>query len=117
MSSDHALEKLISVIEAKSLPLSMNDESSYASLLEKIGDARLVLIGEATHGTQEFYQIRAEITKQLISKKGFMAVAIEGDWPDAYQVNRYLKGIGDKNNPELSLKSFSRFPRWMWRNI
>ncbi|MBN9288062.1 MAG: erythromycin esterase [Gammaproteobacteria bacterium 39-13] len=116
MSSDDALEKLISVIEAKSLPLSMNDESSYASLLEKISDARLVLIGEATHGTQEFYQIRAEITKQLISKKGFMAVAIEGDWPDAYQVNRYLKGIGDKNNPELSLKSFSRFPRWMWRN-
>lgn len=116
MDREHTLKKLISVLDVKSVPLLMNDESSYTSLLESIDDARMVLIGEATHGTQEFYQIRAEITRQLILKKGFMAVAIEGDWPDAYQVNRYLKGIGDQNNPELALKSFSRFPTWMWRN-
>lgn len=116
MDREHILEKLISVLDVKSIPLLMSDESSYTSLLESIDDARIVLIGEATHGTQEFYQIRAEITRQLILKKGFMAVAIEGDWPDAYQVNRYLKGVGDKNNPELALNSFSRFPIWMWRN-
>lgn len=116
MDREHALEKLISVLDIKSVPLLMSDESSYTSLLESIDDARIVLIGEATHGTQEFYQIRAEITRQLILKKGFMAVAIEGDWPDAYEVNRYLKGVGDKNNPELALNSFSRFPIWMWRN-
>lgn len=116
MKREHTLEKLISILDEKSIPLLMNDESSYDSLLENIGDARMVLIGEATHGTQEFYQIRAEITRQLILKKGFMAIAIEGDWPDAYQVNRYIKGMGDKNNPELALKCFSRFPSWMWRN-
>lgn len=116
MDREHTLEKLISILDTKSVPFLLGEESSYDHLLESIDDARMVLIGEATHGTQEFYQIRAEITRQLILKKGFMAVAIEGDWPDAYQVNRYLKGIGDKNNPESALKSFLRFPTWMWRN-
>jgi erythromycin esterase-like protein len=84
--------------------------------LEKIGDSRFVLIGESSHGTQEFYQARIEISQQLIEKKGFMAIAIEGDWPDAYRIHRYLHGKGDTNNWEDALCDFKRFPTWMWRN-
>jgi erythromycin esterase-like protein len=89
---------------------------NYSLLDDWIGDARFVLIGEASHGTQEFYQIRAEITKQLILHKGFQAIAIEGDWPDAYQVNSYLHGNPESVNPEQALAGFQRFPHWMWRN-
>jgi erythromycin esterase-like protein len=113
---EQVLKNLMLVIDNKSLDFKINDDSSYLYLLEKIGEAHMVLIGEATHGTQEFYKIRAELTRHLILKKGFMSIAIEGDWPDAYQVNRYVKGIGKKNNPGLALRSFSRFPTWMWRN-
>lgn len=81
-----------------------------------IGDARIVLIGESTHGTHEFYDARAEITKWLITKKGFNAVAAEADWPDAYRVNRYVRGLGDDATPEEALRGFERFPAWMWRN-
>lgn len=67
----------------------------YDALLELISDdVRLVLLGEATHGTHEFYRERAEITKRLIVEKGFTAVAVEADWPDAYRVNRYVRGTG-----------------------
>lgn len=87
---------------------------------ELIGDARVVLIGESSHGTHEFYQSRAEITKWLIEHKGFNAVAAEADWPDAYRVNRYVQGITDSvepdGDPEQSLRGFQRFPAWMWRN-
>lgn len=107
--------KLIDVLNADMEPLSDN-ENKYDNLLDDIGDARYVLIGEATHGTHEFYKARAEITQQLILKKGFMAVAIEGDWPDVYQIHRYLQGQGDKNDYEAALKEFKRFPQWMWRN-
>lgn len=85
-------------------------------LSELIGDARIVLIGESSHGTQEFYEARAEITKWLIDEKGFCAVAAEADWPDAYRVNRYVRGIGDDANAEQALRGFERFPSWMWRN-
>src|SRR4051794_9231507 len=88
----------------------------YDALLERIGDARFVLIGEASHGTHEFYNERARITRRLIEEKGFCAVAVEADWPDAYRVNRYLKGRGDGDTPLSSLDGFQRFPRWMWRN-
>lgn len=81
-----------------------------------IGDARVVLIGESSHGTHEFYEARAEITKWLIEKKGFNAVAAEADWPDAYRVNRYVRGLGDDGTPEEALRGFERFPAWMWRN-
>jgi erythromycin esterase-like protein/adenine/guanine phosphoribosyltransferase-like PRPP-binding protein len=81
-----------------------------------IGDARVVLIGESSHGTHEFYQARAEITKWLIEEKGFCGVAAEADWPDAYRVNRFVRGIGDDTNAEEALRSFERFPGWMWRN-
>ena len=84
-----------------------------------IGDARVVLIGESSHGTHEFYEARAEITKWLIAEKGFNAVAAEADWPDAYRVNRYVRGVdsrGHDSSPEQALAGFERFPGWMWRN-
>ena len=85
-------------------------------LSELIGDARIVLIGESSHGTHEFYEARAEITKWLIEKKGFCAVAAEADWPDAYRVNRYVRGMGEDVTAEQALRGFERFPSWMWRN-
>lgn len=86
-------------------------------LSELIGDARVVLIGESSHGTQEFYQARAEITKWLIEEKGFCAVAAEADWPDAYRVNRYVRGSDDDATATEALQGFERFPAWMWRNV
>ena len=90
--------------------------SDYDALLELVGDARLVLIGEASHGTHEFYRERAEITKRLIKEKGFTAVAVEADWPAAYAINRYVRGIGDGGSAVGALEGFDRFPVWMWRN-
>lgn len=87
-----------------------------AVLEDLIGDARVVLIGESSHGTHEFYDARAEITKWLIEEKGFTAVAAEADWPDAYRVNRYVRGTGGDQSPEEALRGFQRFPAWMWRN-
>jgi erythromycin esterase-like protein len=91
-----------------------NDD--YDALLELIGDARLLLLGEATHGTHELYRARAQITKRLIAEKGFTAVAVEADWPDAYDVNRYVRGSGMAASADASLAGFERFPTWMWRN-
>jgi erythromycin esterase-like protein len=88
----------------------------YDPLMEMIGDARLVLLGEASHGTHEFYRERAQITKRLIAEKGFRAVAVEADWPDAYRVNRYVRGAGADASADEALGDFKRFPTWMWRN-
>ena len=88
----------------------------YDSLLDLIGDARFVLIGEASHGTHEFYAERAAITQRLIAERQFAAVCIEGDWPDAYRVDRYAKANSADRGPAQSLEGFRRFPTWMWRN-
>jgi len=88
----------------------------YDTLLELIDDARFVLIGEASHGTHEFYLERAAITRRLIEEKEFGAVCIEGDWPDSYRVDCYVKGHGDDRSSEEALDGFKRFPTWMWRN-
>ena len=88
----------------------------FTPLLNKVGDAQMVLLGEASHGTQEFYQARAEITKRLISEKGFKTVAVEADWPDAYRVNRYIQGRSEDASSQEALNDFTRFPTWMWRN-
>jgi erythromycin esterase-like protein len=90
--------------------------ADYDPILELCGDARLILLGEATHGTHEFYRARAEITKRLIVEKGFAGVAVEADWPDAYRVNRYVHGRGEDGDSEEALTGFRRFPTWMWRN-
>jgi erythromycin esterase-like protein len=90
--------------------------NDYDPLLELIGDARIVLLGEASHGTHEFYRERARITRRLISERGFTVVAVEADWPDAYRVNRWVRGLGQDGSPIEALDGFTRFPRWMWRN-
>jgi erythromycin esterase-like protein len=87
----------------------------YDELISLIGDARFVLIGEASHGTHDFYRERARITRRLIEERGFSAVAVEADWPDAYRVNRYVRGTSS-DSAEESLDDFRRFPHWMWRN-
>jgi erythromycin esterase-like protein len=88
----------------------------YDPVLSLVGNASLCLLGEATHGTHEFYRERAEITKRLIKEKGFTAVAVEADWPDAFRVNRYVRGLSDDKNANEALGGFKRFPTWMWRN-
>ncbi|MFL5802540.1 MAG: erythromycin esterase family protein [Roseiflexaceae bacterium] len=88
----------------------------YGPLIDRIGDARFVLLGEASHGTHEFYHERAEISKRLIEEHGFTAVAVEADWPDAYRVNRYVRGESDDVYAIDALADFRRFPTWMWRN-
>jgi erythromycin esterase-like protein len=92
------------------------DARDYDPLLELIGDARIVLLGEASHGTHEFYRERARITRRLIEERGFTAVAIEGDSPDAHRVSRYIAGTGEDADAEEALRGFRRFPTWMWRN-
>lgn len=91
-------------------------DGDYDQLLAAIGDRRIVLIGEASHGTHEFYRERARITRRLIDELGFTAVAVEADWPDAYRVNRYVLGQSSDGNAEAALADFERFPTWMWRN-
>jgi erythromycin esterase-like protein/orotate phosphoribosyltransferase len=91
-------------------------EGEHDRLLDIVGDAHLVLLGEASHGTHEFYAGRARITQRLIEEKGFCAVTAEADWPDAYRVNRYVRGCSDDSSAEQALRGFERFPTWMWRN-
>jgi erythromycin esterase-like protein len=107
-------QKLIDSIQRDAIPLESGD--SIGQLLNEIGDASVVLIGEATHGTHDFYHLRAEITKRLIIEKGFSAIAIEGDWPDVYQAHRYVQNKPE--NAQLNpLEKFKRFPEWVWRNM
>ncbi len=90
--------------------------SDYDALLERVGEARVVLLGEASHGTHEFYRERARITRRLIEEKGFGAVVVEADWPDAYRVNRFVRGLPGDEEAVDALDGFKRFPTWMWRN-
>jgi erythromycin esterase-like protein len=107
---------LIHGIRQRAHPLS-GAAADYDPLLARIGEARVVLLGEASHGTHEFYCERAEITKRLITEKGFTAVAVEADWPDAYRVTQYVRGLGDGQSAIDALAGFTRFPTWMWRNL
>jgi erythromycin esterase-like protein/predicted phosphoribosyltransferase len=90
--------------------------TDYDPLMTLIGPAHFTLLGEASHGTHEFYRERIRITKRLIEEKGFTAVAIEADWPDAYRVNRYVRGESEDLDATEALADFRRFPSWMWRN-
>ncbi len=112
----HVLEQTLAErLREAAHPLT-DKKQDYRPLLSLIGDARFVLLGEATHGTHEFYRDRAQITQHLIAEKGFNAVAIEGDWPDAYRVNRFVRHEGDDHEAIEALAGFKRFPQWMWRN-
>jgi erythromycin esterase-like protein len=88
----------------------------YEPLLERAAAAQVVLIGEASHGTREFYEVRAELTRQLIEDKGFRLVVLEADWPDALRAHRWATGEGGDRDARAALGDFRRFPRWMWRN-
>jgi protein-L-isoaspartate(D-aspartate) O-methyltransferase len=89
------------------------NDASLDALLDRIGDSRVVLLGEATHGTSEFYRMRARITQALVERKGFDIVAVEADWPDAAQIDQYVR---DRDVPATDWNAFARFPTWMWRN-
>jgi erythromycin esterase-like protein len=97
--------------------LRLERDSDLDPLIDRIGNARYVLLGEATHGTSEFYTWRARLSRRLIEEHGFSFVAVEGDWPDCYRVNRYVKGLPDSGrSAEDVLHAFERWPTWMWAN-
>src|SRR4028118_685972 len=108
--------EVVEAVRAAAHPLT-GQPGDYAPLLELVGDNRFVLLGEATHGTHEFYEERARITRQLIQEKGFSAIAIEGNWADADRVNRYIRGLGQDPGATQALANFkNEFPDWMWSN-
>jgi len=102
----------VSLLRDVAEPVRAIGSADLGSLVERIGSARVVLLGEATHGTSEFYRMRARITRELIEHHGFNLVTIEGDWPDAAQVHRWARGASPNGQPP----PFQRFPTWMWRN-
>jgi erythromycin esterase-like protein len=106
---------LLGSIRDNAIRLTGTDQD-FDPLINLIGETRLVLIGEASHGTHDFYRLRAQITKRLVREKGFTAIAVEADWPDAYRVNRFVRGAGKDPDASLALGDFERFPQWMWRN-
>jgi erythromycin esterase-like protein len=106
-----ALEHLKELVQ----PLS-GARSDYDSLLEMVGNAKYVLLGEATHGTHEFYKARSDITKRLIEEAGVTVIAWEADWPDALRINRFIQGRSQDQTALDALGDFKRFPSWMWRN-
>jgi erythromycin esterase-like protein len=111
---DQELPHDASVIRAAAR--SFKDSADLDSLLELAGTAQCVLIGEASHGTHEFYETRAALTKRLIEQKGFHGVALEADWPDSFRVHRFVTGRGEDASAAQALGDFRRFPSWMWRN-
>src|SRR5262245_52133827 len=115
----------ILINEVRSLSRPLHESADLDPLMTRIGEARVVLLGEASHGTNEFYTWRTAITKRLIEESGFDFVAVEGDWPDCYRVNRYVKGFGrsqESNTAEVAqkanevLNAYQRWPTWMWGN-
>lgn len=95
-------------------PFDTLEDANLDGLIERLGDARVVLLGESTHGTSEFYRFRAAISRRLIEEKGFNIVAVEADWPDAAQIDRYVRHM--ESTPS-EWAAFARFPTWMWRNV
>ncbi len=106
-------EELARIVGENAEPFDTIDTADLDPLLARIGDARLVLLGESTHGTSEFYRMRERISRELIVRKGFRFIAIEGDWPDAARVDHYVRHF---EHPASEWTAFARFPVWMWRN-
>ena len=110
----HFREQSIELIRNKSIVLkSMSDLDI---LLEKAGEARIVMLGEASHGTHEYYTWRTYLSKRLITEKGFNFIAVEGDWPDCYRINQFIKDELEEKKAKEVLKTFNRWPTWMWAN-
>jgi erythromycin esterase-like protein len=106
---------LVEAIRSTSSPLG-DETPAWDGVIDLVRDARFVLLGEASHGTHEFYRARSEITRRLVTELGFNVIAVEADWPDAYRVNRWVRGLGEDRSPIEALSDFRRFPTWMWRN-
>ncbi|MCX7569235.1 erythromycin esterase family protein [Tumebacillus sp. DT12] len=107
--------EIIEAIQNQSIRL--DPEEGLDALIDAIGEARYVLLGEASHGTSEFYTLRTEISKRLIERKGFHFLAVEGDWPSCYRLNRYVKRYeGADDNAAAAMGDFTRWPTWMWAN-
>lgn len=105
------------VASIRSLARPLRSAGDLDPLMDRIGDARCVLLGEATHGTHEFYAWRAELSRRLIVEKGYSFLAVEGDWPDCYRVNRYVKDYANAGaGASEVLRAFARWPTWMWAN-
>lgn len=100
----------------KKFTLPFNTPEDLTSLINAVGDAKVVLLGEASHGTSEFYKVRAELSKRLIEEKGFTIIAVEGDWPSTQHINRWIKGYDSNSNIQEVFKEFERWPTWMWAN-
>lgn len=100
----------------QSIAQPLHGERDIEPIVDLIAHKRIVMLGEASHGTHEFYSTRARITRRLIEEHGFAAVCVEGDWPDALRADRYVRGQGDDDTADEALAGFERFPRWMWRN-
>lgn len=114
-ADENTAETLASEVRQFARPMKTREDLE--PLIERIGNAHFVLLGEASHGTSEYYQWRARLSSRLIAEKGFRFVAVEGDWPDCYQVNRYVKGYPDAGkNAKDVLHAFKRWPTWMWAN-
>ncbi|HMK87600.1 MAG TPA: protein-L-isoaspartate(D-aspartate) O-methyltransferase [Steroidobacteraceae bacterium] len=107
-------DSLAEAVASSSEPFSEIESADLAALLQRVGEARIVLLGEATHGTSEFYRMRGRISRALIEKKGFSFVAIEGDWPDAARIDHFVR---HSEYPPSEWTAFARFPAWMWRNL
>lgn len=108
-------QEIVKIVEQEAFPL--KSKADLNPLMERIGDARIVMLGESTHGTHEYYQWRAHISRKLIEEKGFNFIAVEGDWPDCYRLNRFVKGYDtDSKSAFQVLHAFNRWPTWMWAN-
>src|SRR3954453_8259385 len=110
---DTELQPLSRLIRSAAEPLPDIDDPAFGALFDRFGDARVVLLGEASHGTSEFYRARAAISRRLIERHGFNIVAVEADWPDAATVDRTVRHREWRSG---ELTAFERFPTWMWRN-
>ena len=111
----YSLAFLKDAIQKYALPYKTNEDLT--PILDAIGDAKIVLLGEASHGTSEFYTVRAELSKRMIEEKGFTLIAVEGDWPSTQHINRFIKGYTEEQtNVKDILKVFKRWPTWMWAN-
>lgn len=114
-SSGNNMEKEVAIIRERAI--SLPAQQSLDALFDKIGDKRIVMLGEASHGTHEYYTWRSYISRRLIKEKGFNFIAVEGDWPDCYNINCYVKGeAGDADTAATVLRQFDRWPTWMWSN-
>jgi erythromycin esterase-like protein len=109
------LARIVDAVRSAAQPL-RDTPQDHDDLMARAARARVVLLGEASHGTHEFYRMRADITRRLIAELGYHAVAVEGDWPDAWRVDRFVRGVGRDEEAVDALGGFERFPTWMWRN-